>query len=92
MTDEVGRPITITVFADNTADPKAFSDAVTKVRERLCLETITFVGDRGMITGARARELSAIEHVTFITALRASQIKGIIRKELYSSPFLWNQT
>src|SRR5688572_6582731 len=50
LTDPVGRPVAVRVFAGNTADPAAFVEAVEVVRERFGLTELTLVGDRGMIT------------------------------------------
>jgi transposase len=59
------------------------------VREGFNLASLTFVGDRGMITTARIREdLKGLEGVEWITALRAPQIQklreaGTIQLELF---------
>ena len=55
MTDHEGRPISVEVFAGNTADPSAFVSAVEAVRTRFVLREVVMVGDRGMITSARMR-------------------------------------
>src|SRR5680860_1708039 len=53
LTDPAGRPVAVQVFPGNTADPTAFSHAVTAVRDGFGLQHLTLVGDRGMITSAR---------------------------------------
>jgi hypothetical protein len=45
------------VFAGNTADPTAFTAAVTAVKDTFALENMVMVGDRGMITTARITAL-----------------------------------
>ena len=47
----------IRVFADSTADPAAFIQAVEVVRDKFSLRELVMVGDRGMITSARIRAL-----------------------------------
>jgi hypothetical protein len=68
-----GRPVSITVHPGNTNDAATLTDALSAVRERLEIEHVVMVGDRGMITQARARELTAAG-VGFVTALGAPQI------------------
>jgi hypothetical protein len=53
LTDPLGRPVAVRVFPGNTADPAAFVQAVTVVRDRFGLTDLVMVGDRGMITSAR---------------------------------------
>ena len=76
LTDAQARPVAIRVFPGNTADPTAFVEAVTVVRDKFALQRLTMVGDRGMITSAR---IAAIEedpdnHLSWITCLRAPDI------------------
>ncbi|MHB8247251.1 MAG: IS1634 family transposase [Acidimicrobiales bacterium] len=78
LTDEEGRPIAVEVFKGNTGDPTAFISAVKTTRERFGLEEITFVGDRGMITKARVTALSKLPGASWITALRAPDIKALV--------------
>jgi len=60
MTDAEGRPISIEVFAGDTADPSTFVSAVEAVRARFKLEEVVLVGDRGMITSARIEALCSL--------------------------------
>ena len=60
-----GRPVGVEVFEGNTGDPAILGSQIRKVRERFELDSIVFVGDRGMIhrspdsrgtsTGGRSR-------------------------------------
>jgi len=75
MTDAGGRPIWIEVFAGNTADPSAFVSAVEAVRTRFKIERVVLVGDRGMITSARIEALRSLGGISWITCLRAPQIR-----------------
>jgi len=78
LTDRDGRPIAVEVFTGNTGDPSAFIEAVRSVRERFGLEEITFVGDSPMITKARIVALSKLPGASWITALRAPDIKALV--------------
>ena len=77
MTDAEGRPIAIEVFAGNTADPTAFVSALEVVRTRFRLDKVVLVGDRGMITSARIEALRSVGGVSWITCLRAPQIRSL---------------
>jgi hypothetical protein len=85
LTDPAGRPVAVRVFEGNTADPAAFTEIVTVVREEFALEKMVMVGDRGMITSARIKALNQLEDGTrhpdpygWITALRAPAIKKLM--------------
>jgi hypothetical protein len=77
MTDTEGRPISVEVFAGNTADPTAFISAAAKVRERFGLKEVVMVGDRGMITSARIDALRPLEGMSWITSLRAPAVAAL---------------
>jgi transposase len=80
LCDPDGRPITVEVFPGNTADPKAFTQIVTRVRKRFGIASVVFVGDRGMITSARIDEdLRDIDGLEWISALRSDAIRKLIR-------------
>jgi DDE family transposase len=78
LTDKHGRPVAVRVFAGNTADPKAFPEAVTAVRETFGLQKMIMVGDRGMITSARITDLRELEGMAWITCLRHPAIKKLM--------------
>ncbi|MGQ0773367.1 MAG: IS1634 family transposase [Pseudonocardiales bacterium] len=77
LTDRVGRPVGIRVFPGNTSDTKSFTEAVRMVRDKSGLDRLTMVGDRGMITSARIKELRALPGMEWITALRAPAIAAL---------------
>lgn len=81
LTNDEGCPVAVEVFDGNTGDPTTVASQVTKLRERFGLKRIILVGDRGMITDARIREdLSTIEGLDWITALRAPAIAGLVER------------
>jgi hypothetical protein len=81
LTDPEGRPVAVRVFPGNTADPDAFSEIVTVIRDELGIQQLVLVGDRGMITSARIEALRKLNDnpdtatdFGWITALRAPAI------------------
>jgi hypothetical protein len=75
-----GCPIAVEVFSGDTADPATLQGQISKIRERFGLQRVVMVGDRGLITEARIREeLRAVEGVEWITALRATQIRKLVK-------------
>jgi hypothetical protein len=79
LTSPGGIPVAIEVFAGNTGDPATVAAQVTKVKDRFGIEKVVLVGDRGMLTAARLREDVAPAHLDWITALRAPQVKKLVR-------------
>ncbi|MDF3311556.1 IS1634 family transposase [Rhodococcus sp. T2V] len=77
LTDPEGRPVAVRVFEGNTADPTAFTHAVTAVKDTFGLENMLMVGDRGMITAARITALKELGGLGWLTALRAPQIAAL---------------
>jgi hypothetical protein len=69
--------VAVRVFPGNTADPAAFTDIVTVVRERFGLDRLVMVGDRGMITSARIEKLKELGGLGWLTALRAPAIAAL---------------
>ena len=78
LTSNDGRPVAVRVFAGNTADPKTFPEAVKAVREKFGLEQMIMVGDRGMITTARIKDLRELDGMAWITCLRHPAIKKLM--------------
>jgi hypothetical protein len=52
---------------------------VTRVKNRFGIAKVVLVGDRGMLTAARLREDVAPAGLDWITALRAPQVKNLVR-------------
>ena len=79
LTSPEGIPVAIEVFAGNTGDPTTVAAQVTKVKDRFGITRVILVGDRGMLTAARLREDVRPEGLDWITALRAPQVKKLVR-------------
>ena len=79
LTSKDGIPVAIEVFAGNTGDPTTVAAQVTKVKDRFGITKVVLVGDRGMLTAARLREDVRPAKLDWITALRAPQVKKLVR-------------
>ena len=79
LTSPEGIPVAIEVFAGNTGDPTTVASQVTKVKDRFGITKVVLVGDRGMLTAARLREDVRPAGLDWITALRAPQVKKLVR-------------
>jgi DDE family transposase len=79
LTSPEGIPVAIEVFKGNTSDPATVAAQVTRLKDRFGITKVVLVGDRGMLTAARLREDVAPAHLDWITALRAPQVKKLVR-------------
>jgi hypothetical protein len=79
LTSKDGIPVAIEVFSGNTGDPKTVAAQVTRLKDRFGIAKVVLVGDRGMLTAARLREDVAPARLDWITALRAPQVKKLVR-------------
>ena len=79
LTSKDGVPVAIEVFEGNTGDPTTVATQVTKVKDRFGITRVVLVGDRGMLTAARLREDLRPADLDWITALRAPQVKKLVR-------------
>ena len=87
-----GIPVAVEVFRGNTGDPSTLASAIAKIRSRFGLASVALVGDRGLITSARIKEeLSGIEGLKWITALRAPAIRALAEEGVIQ-PSLFDQT
>jgi transposase len=88
LCDPAGRPIAVRVFTGNTGDPDAFTEIVDVVKDKLGIDKLVLVGDRGMITAARIEALRKLNNNSdtpsdfdWITALRAPAIAKLARDD-----------
>ena len=80
LTSKDGIPVAIEVFQGNTGDPATVASQVDKLKDRFGLTRVVLVGDRGMLTAARLREDVRPAGLDWITALRAPQVKKLVRE------------
>jgi DDE family transposase len=79
LCDREGRPIAIEVFPGGVHDDKTLPAQIEKLRKRFALSTIVLVLDRGMVTKANLEALAA-EEVGWVTALKAPQVKKLVKE------------
>jgi hypothetical protein len=79
LTSKEGIPVAIEVFNGNTGDPTTVAAQVSKLKDRFGVTRVVLVGDRGMLTAARLREDVGPAKLDWITALRAPQVKALVR-------------
>jgi len=78
LCDEYGEPVSAEVFAGNTRDPATLGSQVRKTAERFGCQTVTFVGDRGMIKSGQVKELKEAGF-HYITAITKPQIEKLLK-------------
>ena len=71
-------PVSVEVFAGNTADPSTVGAQVGKLRQRFGLSRVVLVGDRGMLTEARIREEVEPAGLDWVSALRGPAIRALV--------------
>jgi transposase len=80
LCDAEGRPVAIEVFPGGLHDDKTLPAQIEKLRKRFGLTTLVVVADRGMVTRANLEALAAEEGVGWITALKAPQVKKLVKE------------
>jgi hypothetical protein len=80
LCDREGRPIAVEVFEGGVHDDKTLASQIEKLRRRFRLDTVVLVIDRGMVTKANLEALAAEQGVGWITALKAPQVKRLVKE------------
>jgi hypothetical protein len=78
LTDPEGRPVAVRVVPGNTADPTAFEQIAIEMKTVFGVNDMVMVGDRGMITSARIKQLRELGGLGWVTALRSTSIAGLV--------------
>jgi len=81
LTDDNGRPVSVSVFAGNIGDTKTLMPQVRKAKENFGIKTMVLVGDRGMISQTQIDEIKDIAGIDWITALRTEAILKLVNGE-----------
>jgi transposase len=82
LCNEEGCPIGCEVFAGNTSDAATVMGKISELRQDYGLEKLVFVGDRGMLTEARLKDIGGIEGVNTISALTHRQIFDLVARKV----------
>lgn len=77
LLDPEGRPVAVEVYRGNTADPNTVADQLHKIKNRFHLGHVVLVGDRGMLTSARIRQIRTLGGIDWISALRSKEIQKL---------------
>ena len=81
-----GCPVAVEVFPGNTSDPATAASQVDRVRKRFGIGRVAFVGDRGMLTTARIREDLEPAGLDWISALKTSDIRRLLKEGAGGAP------
>jgi len=83
LTDSTGRPLAIEVFEGNTSDQATVIDKINDMRREFGIDEMIFIGDRGMITKARRKDLKAEEYksIKYISALRRKEFVDFLEDQ-----------
>jgi hypothetical protein len=79
LTDRHGRPVAVEVFEGSLHDDKTLPSQLEKLRRRFNLRRIVVVSDRGMVTKANLQAMRDAEGVSWITALKAPQVRKLVK-------------
>jgi hypothetical protein len=79
LCDRRGRPVAVEVFKGSLHDDKTLPSQLEKLRRRFKLKRIVVVSDRGMVTKANLEAMRAEQDVSWITALKAPQVKKLVK-------------
>jgi len=79
LADRRGCPVAVEVFEGLLHDDKTLPSQIEKLRKRFGLESVIVVSDRGMVTKANLERLRATEGAAWITALKAPQVKKLVK-------------
>jgi hypothetical protein len=68
----------VEMFEGNIGDPSTLASQINKLKERLALERVVLIGDRGMITKAPLAQIVMPAGLDWITVLRAPAIRSLV--------------
>src|SRR6266702_8068242 len=81
LCDAEGRPVAIELFPGGLHDDKTLPAQIAKLRGRFGFTTLVLIVDRGMATRANLELLAGEPGIGWITALKAPQVKKLVRED-----------
>lgn len=88
LTDGVGEPLAVRVFAGNTADPTTVAEQIAILKQQFAVEELVFVGDRGMVKskGKQALKEAGLRYISALTdpQIRKLLANGTLQMSLFS--------
>lgn len=85
LCNEQGCPVGVEVFPGNTQDASTVLKKVQELQTEYGLKKVIFVGDRGMVTQANAKELHGVEGLHLISALTHQQILTLLERKVITA-------
>lgn len=82
LTTKDGCPVGVEVYQGNTADQSTVMGWVNHLKEKYHLENVIFVGDRGMLTTARIKEVVAAGFRT-VSALTHRRMASLLKQGVF---------
>jgi hypothetical protein len=79
LSDKRGCPVAVEVFEGSLHDDKTLPAQVERLKKRFGLGSVIVVSDRGMVTKANLELLAQTEGAAWITALKAPQVKKLVK-------------
>jgi transposase len=73
-----GCPVAVEVFEGSLHDDKTLPAQIEKLKRRFALRAVIVVSDRGMVTKANLERLRETDGASWITALKAPQVKKLV--------------
>jgi hypothetical protein len=78
LTDDEGRPVSLSVFPGSTVDSNTLLPQVETLRSRFGLQEFVLIGDRGMITSKHIETFQSAPGIDWITALKSQSLKKLV--------------
>jgi transposase len=75
-----GCPVAVDVFDGSLHDDKTLPTQIDRLKRRFGLSSVIVVSDRGMVTKANLELLREAEGASWITALKAPQVKKLVKE------------
>jgi transposase len=79
LCDREGRPVAIELFPGGLHDDKTLPAQIAKLRARFGVSRLVLIVDRGMATKANLETLAAAEGIGWVTALKAPQVRKLVK-------------
>lgn len=77
MTDELGCPVSVSVFPGNTGDASTVATQIKRLKGDFKLDQVVLVGDRGMLAQTVIDDLKEDGGIEWITALKSGAIRKL---------------
>jgi len=81
LTAADGHPLAIKVFEGNTADPSTVQSQIEVLKTRFRIESVVFVGDRGMVK-TKGQQALTEAGFQYITALTDPQVRTLLKNSV----------